>query len=73
MFSFKHFKTFTGKHLYERLLFNKESLLLKISTEKTQILLKHAARGFQNIPRFKKLPYFVTITGNFERFQYFIL
>ena len=41
-------------------------------TERAQVLLKYGARDFQNSRPFKRLAcFYVTISGNFERFQYF--
>ena len=41
-------------------------------TERVKILLKNGARDFQNSPPFERLAcFYVTISGSFERFQYF--
>ena len=41
-------------------------------TERAQVLLKNATRDFQNRPPIKRSAYFyMTITADFERFQYF--
>ena len=41
-------------------------------TERAQVLLKNSARDFQNSPPFARSAcFYVTISGNFERFQYF--
>ena len=41
-------------------------------TERAQVLLKYGARDFQNSRPFKRLAcFYVTISGNLERFQYF--
>ena len=41
-------------------------------TKRVQIILKNGSRYFQNSPRFKRLAcFYVTISENFERFQYF--
>ena len=42
------------------------------STERAQVLLKNDTRDFQNSPPFERSAYFyVTISANFKRFQYF--
>ena len=42
------------------------------STERAYVDLKNDARNFQNSPPFERLAcFYVTISGNFERFQYF--
>ena len=42
-----------------------------MSTEKTYVLLKIGSRDFQYSPPFERLAFFnVTITKNFEQFQY---
>ena len=41
-------------------------------TERVQVLLKRGTRDFQNSPPFERLAcFYVTITENFKRFQYF--
>ena len=46
-------------------------LVLK-STERAYVLLKNSTRDFQNSPPFKRPTcFYVTISGNFECFQYF--
>ena len=41
-------------------------------TERAQILLKSGTRNFQNSPPFERSAcFYVTTSGNFERFQYF--
>ena len=41
-------------------------------TERAKILLKKCTRDFQNRPPFERSAcFYVTISGNFERFQYF--
>ena len=46
-------------------------LILK-PTEKAYILLKKGTRDFQNSPPFERSAcFYVTISGNFERFRYF--
>ena len=48
-----------------------KGLILK-PTEKTSVLLKNGTRDFQNSPPFERSAcFYVTISGNFERFQYF--
>ena len=45
--------------------------ILKV-TERVQIFLEKVTRDFQNGPLFERSTcFYVTITGNFERFQYF--
>ena len=45
--------------------------ILKL-TERVYALPKTGTRDFQNSPSFKRLAcFYVTISGNFERFQYF--
>ena len=40
--------------------------------ERAQVFLKNSTRDFQNSPPFERLTWFyVTMTGNFDRFQYF--
>ena len=42
------------------------------STERAQVLLENDTRNFQNSPPFERSTYFyVTISENFKRFQYF--
>ena len=42
------------------------------SIKRTYVLLKNGTREFQNSPPFERSAYFyVIISGNFERFQYF--
>ena len=42
------------------------------STARTQVLLKNGTRDFQNSPPFERWAcFYLTISGNFERFQYF--
>ena len=42
------------------------------STERAYVDLKNDARNFQNSPPFERLAcFYVTISGNSERFQYF--
>ena len=43
-----------------------------MSTESVYVFLKNSTRDFQNSPLFKRLTcFYVTISGNFEHFQYF--
>ena len=45
-------------------------LILK-PTERAHVLLKNSDRDFEDSPPFERLPiFYVTITGNFEYFQY---
>ena len=45
-------------------------LILK-PTERAHVLLKNSDRDFEDSPPFERLPiFYVTITGNFECFQY---
>ena len=40
--------------------------------ERAQVFLKNSTRDFQNSPPFERLTsFYVTMTGNFDRFQYF--
>ena len=40
--------------------------------ERAQVLLKHGTRNFQNAPPFERSAcFYVTISENFEHFQYF--
>ena len=44
------------------------------STERAQVLLKNGTRDFQNSPPFERSAcFYVTISENFEHFQYFNL
>ena len=44
------------------------------ATERVQVLLKNGTREFQNSPALERSAcFYVTISGNFERFQYFKL
>ena len=48
-----------------------EGFILK-PTERAQVLLKNGTRDFQNSPPIERSAcFYVTITGNFEQFQYF--
>ena len=41
-------------------------------TERAQVHIKIGARDFQNSPQFSRSAcFYVTVSGNFERFQYF--
>ena len=54
------------------MLFHRDFILK--STERALVLLKNSARDFQNSPPYKRSAcFFVTITGNLERFQYEVL
>ena len=42
------------------------------ATERAQVLLKNGTRDFQDSPPFERWAcFYMTIAGNFERFQYF--
>ena len=42
------------------------------TTERAEVPLKNGTRNFQNSRPFERLAcFYVTISGNFERFQYF--
>ena len=57
-----------SKHWKTRFL---RGIILK-STERAQILLKNGTRDFQGSPPFERSScFYVTISGNLERFQYF--
>ena len=59
------FSKFYGKILFLR------SFILK-PTERAYVLLKRGSWDFQNSPPFERLAcFYVTMSGNFECFQYF--
>ena len=64
------FSKFYGKIRVGFLSFLRRSILKP--TERAHVLLKNGTRDFQNSPPFERSAcFYVTIVGNFERFQYF--